>query len=88
MDVVSLHVEKWFLSVGKCLGLLVFVQTKFRKGTNILLVKGTAHTGTKETHVRTTMIIITSASSDVGRMKKFLKKKKQKMMKMMTVVCQ
>ena len=42
-----------------------------------MLVKCTAHTGMKETHATTTMI--TSASSDVGRLTKTLKKKKQKM---------
>ena len=44
-------------------------------GTNILLVKGTVHTGMKE---RTTLI--TSASSDIGHLEKIWKKKKQKMM--------
>ena len=38
-----------------------------------MLVKGTSHTGMKETHTKTTMI--TSASSDVDRSKKSLKKK-------------
>ena len=37
--------------------------------------KGTAHTGMKETRVRTTMTA--SASSDVGHLKKSLKKKKK-----------
>ena len=37
-----------------------------------MLVKGTSHTGMKETRAKTTMI--TSASSDVGRSKKSLKK--------------
>ena len=50
--------------MGKGLGLLVFCVDQYRKGTNVLLVKGTAHTGTR---ARTTMI--TSASSDVGRLK-------------------
>ena len=54
--------------VGKCLGLLVF-SANFRKGTSVLLVKGTAHTGMKETCVKTTMI--TSASSGVGCLKKY-----------------
>ena len=36
-------------------------------------VKGTSHAGMKETRAKTTMI--TSASSDVGRSKKSLKKK-------------
>ena len=38
-----------------------------------MLGKGTSHTGMKETRAKTTMI--TSASSDVGRSKKSLKKK-------------
>ena len=54
--------------VRKCLGLLVF-SANFRKGTSVLLVKGTAHTGMKETCVKTTMI--TSASSGVGCLKKY-----------------
>ena len=58
--------------MGKCLELLL--QTSFRKGTNVLLLKGTLHTGMKEAHVKTTMI--TSASSDVGCLKKSIKKKK------------
>ena len=41
------------------------------KGTSVLLVKGTSHTGMKETRANTTMI--SSASSDVGRSKKSLK---------------
>ena len=45
------------------------------KGTNVLLVKGTAHTGMKETRVRTTRTA--SASSDIGHLKKSLKKKKK-----------
>ena len=53
---------------------------QFRKGTNILLVKGTAHTGMKETRARTTMI--TSASCGIGHLKKSLKKKKQMMDKL------
>ena len=56
---------------------------QFRKGTNILLVKGTAHTGMKETRARTTMI--TSASGGIGHLKKSLKKKKQKMMDKLTI---
>ena len=51
----------------------MFLQTNFRKGTGILLVKGTSHTGMKETCVKTMMI--TSASSEVGRLKKSLRKK-------------
>ena len=39
-----------------------------------MLVKGTSHTGMKETRAKITMI--TSASSDVGYSKKSLKKKK------------
>ena len=38
-DMVSgklFHVTKWLLPVGKCLGLLVFLQTNFRKGTSVL----------------------------------------------------
>ena len=38
-----------------------------RKGTSVLLVKGTSHIRMKETRAKTTMI--TSASSDVGRLK-------------------
>ena len=57
--------------------------TNFRKGTNVLLVKGTVHTGMKETRARTTT---TSASSDIGRLKKSLKKKKQKQ-KMIYINC-
>ena len=39
-----------------------------------MLVKGTSHTGMKETCAKTTMI--TSASSDIGYSKESLKKKK------------
>ena len=42
-----------------------------------MLVKGTSHTGMKETRAKTTMI--TSASSDVGRSKKSLKKMMDKL---------
>ena len=41
-----------------------------------MLVKGTPHTGMKETRAKATMI--TSASSDIGRLKKSLKVKKKK----------
>ena len=47
----------------------------------ILISKGTVHIGMKETRARTTMI--TSASSDVHRLKKSLKKKQRKMDKSM-----
>ena len=42
-----------------------------RHGTNILVVKGTAHTRLKEIHVKAT--VIASASFDEGRLKKSLK---------------
>ena len=42
-----------------------------------MLVKGTSHTGMKETRAKTTTI--TSANSDVGRSKKSLKKKMDKL---------
>ena len=42
------------------------------KGTNVLIVKGTSHTGMEETRGKTAMI--TLASSDIGRLKKCLKK--------------
>ena len=58
---------------SKVLGLLCFLWINFRKDTDVLLVKGTLHTGMKETHAKTTMTIL--ASSDVGRLKKSLKKK-------------
>ena len=72
--------EKWLLTVGKYLGFLV---SFLRKGTNILLVKGTLHTGMKEPHAKTTMI--TSASSDVSCLKKSLKKKKKKKKKIFII---
>ena len=45
----------------------VFCGPILRKGTNILLVKGTLHAGMKETCAKTTMI--TSASFDIGCLK-------------------
>ena len=40
-----------------------------------MLVKGTSHTGMKETETRAKTTMITAASSDVGRSKKSFKKK-------------
>ena len=65
-------IGKMASTCGEVSGALVFSSEQFRKGTNFLLVKGTLHTGMKETRAKTTMI--TSASSDVGRSKKSLKK--------------
>ena len=45
------------------------------KGTNVLIVKGTLHTGMEEIRGKTAMITLASlASSDIGRLKKCLKK--------------
>ena len=65
--------------MGKCLEFLAFCADQFQKGTNILLVKGTSHTGMIESRMRTTMI--TSASSEVGSLKKFDSRKKKKKQK-------
>ena len=43
------------------------------KGTNILIVKGTSYTGMEETRVKTAMI--TLASCDIGRLKKYALRK-------------
>ena len=43
-----------------------------RQGTNILVLKGTAHTGMKV--IRTKVTVITLASFGVGQLKKSLKK--------------
>ena len=58
---------------GEESGATAFCLESNREGTNILVVKGTTHTGMKD--VRTKAIVITSASFGVGRLKKSLKKK-------------
>ena len=60
---------------GEESGATPFCSERNREGTNILVVKGTTHTGMKD--VRTKAIVITSASFGVGRLKKSLKKDEQ-----------
>ena len=62
---------------------MFFLWTTFRKGTNVLLAKGTLYTGMKETRMKTTMI--TSASSDVSDLKESLKKKRRMTMDKSTI---
>ena len=57
-----------------CTGLETSASTESnRQGTNILIVKGTAHTGMKD--IRTKATVITLASFGVDQFKKSLKKK-------------
>ena len=57
---------------GEESGATAFCSESNRKGTNILVVKGTTHTGMKD--IRTEANVITLASLDVGQLKKSLKK--------------
>ena len=50
----------------------MFCSESNREGTNILVVKGTTHTGMKD--IRTKANVITLASLGVGQFKKSLKK--------------
>ena len=59
---------------GEESGATAFCSELNREGTNILVVKGTTHTGMKD--VCTKDIVITSASFGVGRLKKSLKRRK------------
>ena len=56
-------------------GATVFCSESSRESTNILVVKGTTHTGMKD--VRTRATVITLASFGVGYLKKSLKKDEQ-----------
>jgi len=58
---------------GEESGATAFCSESNQEGTNILVVKGTTHTGMKD--VRTKAIVITSASFGVGRLKKSLKER-------------
>ena len=55
--------------MGKSLGLLRFARSRVE---NILVVKGTMHTGIKD--IRTKATVITLASKGIGQFKKSLKK--------------
>ena len=52
---------------GEESGATAFWSESNRKGTNILVVKGTTHTGMKDIHTKA--IVITLASLDVGQFK-------------------
>ena len=56
---------------GEESGATAFCSESNQEGTNILVVKGTTHTGMKD--VCTKPIVITSASFGVGHLKKSLK---------------
>ena len=60
---------------GEESGATAFCSESNREGTNILVVKGTTHTGMKDICTEATMI--TLASLDVGQLKKSLKKDEQ-----------
>jgi len=57
---------------GEESGACAFCSESNRKGTNTLVIKGTAHTGMKA--IRTKATVITFASFGVGQFKKTLKK--------------
>ncbi len=60
---------------GEESGATAFCSESNREGTNILVVKGTTHTGMKD--IRTKANVITLASLGVGQLKKSLKKDEQ-----------
>ena len=60
---------------GEESGATAFCSKSNREGTNILVVKGTTHTGMKD--IRTKANVITLASLGVGQLKKSLKKDEQ-----------
>jgi len=67
------HVTLYYKMASKCgeeSGATAFCSESNEEGTNILVVKGTTHTGMKD--VRTKAIVITSTSFGVGRLKKSL----------------
>ena len=57
---------------GEESGATAFCLESNREGTNILVVKGTTHTGIKD--IRTKATVITLASLGIGQLKKSLKK--------------
>ena len=57
--------------MGKSLGATAFCSESNREGTNILVVKGTTHTGMKD--IRTKATVITLASLGVGQFKNLLR---------------
>ena len=57
---------------GEESGATVFCSESNREGKNILVVKGTTHTGMKD--IRTKATVITLASLGLGQLKKSLKK--------------
>ena len=57
---------------GEESGATAFCSESSREGTNVLVVKGTTHTGMKD--IRTKASVITIASLGVGQFKKSLKK--------------
>ena len=54
-------------------GATAFCSESNREGTNILVVKGTMHTGMKD--IRTKATVVTLASLGVGQLKKSLKRR-------------
>ena len=60
---------------GEESGATAFCSESNREGTNILVVKGTTHTGMKD--IRTKANVITLANLGIGQLKKSLKKDKQ-----------
>ena len=57
---------------GEESGATAFCSESSREGTNVLVVKGTTHTGMKD--IRTKASVITIASLGVGQFKKSLEK--------------
>ena len=62
---------------GEESGATAFCSESSREGTNILVVKGTTHTGIKD--IRTKATVITLASLGVGQFKESLKNLRRKM---------
>ena len=60
---------------GEQFGATAFCLESNQEGTNILVVKGTTHTGMKD--IRTKATVITSASFGIGQLKKSLIKDEQ-----------
>ena len=56
-------------------GATAFCLESNQKSTNILVVKGTMHTGMKDVHTKAIVIIL--ASFGIGRLKNLLKKDEQ-----------